>query len=145
MSLRKDTLRPDSCPLLRMLPASEAPAVLPPLGEPRPLPSWPGAAVLALATEPSGRPPEPPWEESVEPSETMVSEDCEWLQVSLEEDGWRLRGHGLEAEEKRPREWTEAGLAVSRLWRLRVRTLRRSSATTSTVGGSTAWGMSLDR
>lgn len=101
--------------------------------------------MLVLATEPSGRPSEPPCEESVEPSDTMVSEDCEWLQVSLEEEGWRLRGHGLEAEEKRPSEWTEAGLAVSRLWRLRVRTLRQPRATTSTVGGSTACGMSLDR
>lgn len=98
-----------------------------------------------LATEPSGRPSEPPLEERVEPSDTMVSEDWEWLQLSLEEEGWRLRGLGLEAEKKRPSERTEAGLAESRLQRLSVRRLQRPRATTSTVGGSTACGISFDK
>ena len=49
--------------------------MLPPLGEPRPLPPGGGGATLLLATEPSGRPSEPPLEERVEPSDTMVSED----------------------------------------------------------------------
>lgn len=65
--------------------------------------------------------------------------------MSLEEEGWRLRGCGLEAEEKRPSERTEAGLAESRLQRLSVRRLRRPRATTSTVGGSTACGISFDK
>lgn len=65
--------------------------------------------------------------------------------MSLEEEGWRLRGCGLEAEEKRPRERTEAGLAESRLQRLSVRRLQRPRATTSTVGGSTACGISFDK
>lgn len=73
--MRRDTLRPDNCPLLRMLTVSEASAVLPPLGEPLPLPPWGGSATLLLATEPSGRPSEPPLEDRVEPSDTMVSED----------------------------------------------------------------------
>lgn len=119
--------------------------MLPPLGEPRPLPPWGGGATPLLATEPSGRPSEPPFEDKVEPSDTMVSEDWEWLQVSLEEDGWRLRGRGLEAEEKRPSERTEAGLADSRLQRLSVRRLQRPRATTSTVGGRTACGISFDK
>lgn len=58
-----------------MLTVSEASAVLPPLGEPLPLPPRGGGATLLLATELSGRPSEPPFEERVEPSDTMVSED----------------------------------------------------------------------
>lgn len=65
--------------------------------------------------------------------------------MSLDEEALRLRGRGLEAEEKRPRERTEAGLAESRLQRLRVRRLLRPRATTSTVGGSTACGISFDK
>lgn len=49
--------------------------MLPPLGEPLPLPPWGGGATLLLATEPSGGLSEPPLEERVEPSDTMVSED----------------------------------------------------------------------
>lgn len=98
-----------------------------------------------LATEPSGWPSEPPLEERVDPSDTMVSDDWEWLQVALDEEEWRLRGRGLEAEEKRPSERIEAGLAECRLQRLRVRRLLRPRATTSTVGGSTACGISLDK
>lgn len=49
--------------------------MLPPLGEPLPLPPRGGGATLLLATELSGRPSEPPFEERVEPSDTMVSED----------------------------------------------------------------------
>lgn len=100
----------------------------------------------SCAGNPSTRSSEPPWDDSVDPSDTIVSVDCEWLQLSLEEEAWRLRGRQEEEEEeKRPRERTEAGLADIRLQRLRVRRLQRLRATTSTVGGKTAFGMILER
>jgi len=84
---------------------------------------------------------EPPCEEMVELLETMVSVDCEWLQLSLEEEGSRLR---VLRSEKRVRERTEAGLDDTRLQRLSVRTLLLVRATTSTIGGRMALGMILD-
>ncbi|XP_043388370.1 translation initiation factor IF-2-like [Chelonia mydas] len=77
----------------------------------------------------------------VELSDTMVSVDWEWLQLSLEEECSRLRPPG---SEKRARERTEAGLEETRLQRLSVRTLLLLSAMTSTMGGRTALGMILD-
>lgn len=124
----------------------------PPGAEESPLPaglhglSRPAAQPSSRAGSPSARSSEPPCDDSVDPSDTIVSVDCEWLQLSLEEEACRLRGRQEEEdEEKRPKERTEAGLADRRLQRLRVRTLRRLKATTSTVGGRTALGMILER